>query len=29
MKRCLEITETNPAYYADIYAQLEVMLPEH
>lgn len=29
IKRCLEITETNPAYYADIYTQLEVMPPEH
>ena len=26
---CLEITGTDPAYYADIYAQLAVIFPEH
>lgn len=29
IKRCLEITGTDPAYYADIHAQLEAMLQEY
>ena len=29
IKRCLEITETDPAYYADVYAQLETILQEY
>ena len=29
MKRCLETAGTDPAYYADIYAQLVAMLPAH
>ena len=29
IRSCLEITETDPAYYADIHAQLAAILPEH
>ena len=29
IRSCLEITETDPAYYAEIYAQLAAIFPEH